>query len=188
MSYNHSYVRERSRSPVLSSQTSFKSILSKKSQLPQPHVLKNFHNEPRIETRISPDHFASDDALAWSGFLSRSKKHRVGVDAYILKGNFDFPNSMYRIDIQFRSPIPQGVQFNAIMILAASNETQSQSFKTYIDYFSNKNRAGYVPIGKQNLYIIPPGDYARSICPSLRENEMLGVLLDFPYEEALYNN
>lgn len=118
----------------------------------------------------------NDDNLIWSGFLSRSKRHKTGTDIYLIKGNFELPTSVYHLDIPFRAPFPQDHSAIALLRIESSNNTQDDLFKTYIDYFSNKNRAGYIPIGKQAIYVIPYGEYALSLYPGLEPNQMLGVV------------
>ncbi|CAG9315778.1 unnamed protein product [Blepharisma stoltei] len=119
-----------------------------------------------------------EDNLIWSGFLSRSKKYKVGVDANLLKGCFELPSSVYHLDIPFRSPFPVNKKPIALLRLESSNNTQDDLFKTYIEYFSNKHRAGYAPLGKQGIYIIPYGNFAKSLYPNIEQNQMLGFVVD----------
>ncbi|CAG9314079.1 unnamed protein product [Blepharisma stoltei] len=119
-----------------------------------------------------------DDNLIWSGFLSRSKRHKVGVDIYLIKGHFELPSSVYHLDIPFRSPFPVSHRPLALLKLESSNNTQDDLFKTCIEYFSNKHRAGYIPLGKQGIYVIPYGNFAKSLCSDIGHNQMLGFVVD----------
>jgi len=130
------------------------------------------------EVNLGHNSVPQEKELIWSGFLSRSKKHRVGVDAYRVKGTFEFPESLYHLDISYRSPYPDSASFKSLLLLEADNETQEAEFKKYIEYFETRGKAGFIPLGKQSLYIVPPGDFAKTICPYINNKQMLALVLD----------
>jgi hypothetical protein len=120
-------------------------------------------------------------SVVWSGFITRSKNYRVGIDATLVEGNEDcFPASQYHINISHRVQLSEVFKFErlALVTLDASNETQQESFQEYVKYFSKKERAGYVAIKNLLLYICPPVNQIRSLYSKLEDNQMLGVFVD----------
>ena len=120
-------------------------------------------------------------SVVWSGFITRSKNYRVGIDATLVEGNEDcFPASQYHINISHRVQLNEVFKFErlALVTLDASNETQQESFQEYVKYFSKKERAGYVAIKNLLLYICPPVSMIKGIYEKLEDNQMLGVFVD----------
>lgn len=117
--------------------------------------------------------------LIWSGFLSRSTKHRVGVDIYLLSGDeSDFPTHFHHLDISHRakySDIPKYTP-SMLLLIDASNETQAPEFSTYIEYFQKKERAGIIPLGQADLFILPIGPVSEAYMSGVKKNQMLGVV------------
>ena len=120
-------------------------------------------------------------SVVWSGFITRSKNYRVGIDATLVNGNADcFPPTQYHINISHR------VQFSevtkcvcvAMVTFEASNETQQDGFLEYVNYFKEKQRAGYIGIKNFILYICPPCELAKGLFNTLENNQLLGVFVD----------
>ena len=120
-------------------------------------------------------------SVVWSGFITRSKNYRVGIDATLVEGSADcFPASQYHINISHRVQISEIFKFEriALVTIDASNETQQESFQEYVKYFSLKQRAGYVGIKDALLYICPPLEQIKNLFPKLEDTQLLGVFVD----------
>ena len=117
--------------------------------------------------------------LIWSGFLTRSHKYRVGVDVYLYKGDeSDFPTTLHHLDIAYRAPLSELYKQTpkTLLLIEASNDTQQSVFSSYIQYFKSKERAGFIPLGRKLLYMLPPDGYAQTLCKEIRPEQMLGVI------------
>lgn len=117
--------------------------------------------------------------LIWSGFLSRSTKHRVGVDIYLLSGDeSDLPTHYHHLDISHRAKYSDMPKYSPSMLLLieASNETQAPEFFTYIEYFQMKERAGIIALGQSDLFILPIGPVSETYMTGVKKNQMLGVV------------
>jgi RNA recognition motif-containing protein len=120
-------------------------------------------------------------SVVWSGFITRSKNYRVGIDATLVEGNGDcFPATQYHINISHRVQLSEVFKFErlAIVTLDASNETQQEAFQEYVKYFSQKQRAGYVGIKNALLYICPPLEQIKNLYTKLEDTQLLGVFVD----------
>lgn len=113
--------------------------------------------------------------------MTRSKRNRVGIDATLCEGSADcFPSNLYHLNITHRvhfAEVTKNVCLGKIA-LEASNETHAGEFLEYIRYFIGKDRAGFIQLKLNNLYILPPCDLSRSLCPQLQSNQLLGVFTD----------
>jgi RNA recognition motif-containing protein len=119
--------------------------------------------------------------VVWSGFMTRSKKCRVGIDATLVQGNDDcFPSSLYHINISHRVQLSEITKYFiiALVTIEASNETQQELFDGYLKYFSSKERAGYISMKTSVLYICPPIHEAKKLYPEIKDTQLLGVFLD----------
>ena len=120
-------------------------------------------------------------AVVWSGFMTRSKNYRVGIDATLVQGSDDcFPSTLYHVNISHRVQISEITKFYilALVTIEASNETQQELFDGYLKYFSVKERAGYIQMKNSVLYICPPIDAIRSIYKEVKDTQLLGVFVD----------
>ena len=119
--------------------------------------------------------------VVWSGFMSRTAKTRVGVDAYLLQGSEEvLPPNLHHLNISHRVPFSE-VGKNKVLTLMtfeASNSTQESSFSEYINYFTDKQRAGYVVLKGCALYLLPPGPQAQHYTPELQSTQLLAVFVD----------
>ena len=129
----------------------------------------------------SPPVNAAVGDVVWSGFMSRTAKSRVGVDAYLLQGSEELlPPNLHHLNISHRVPFSE-VGKNKVLTLMtfeASNSTQESSFSEYIKYFTDKQRAGYVALKGCALYLLPPGPQAQQFTQEMQENQLLAVFVD----------
>ncbi|OMJ83277.1 hypothetical protein SteCoe_15868 [Stentor coeruleus] len=119
--------------------------------------------------------------VVWSGFMTRSKNYRVGIDATLVQGNDDcFPSTLYHVNISHRVQLSEITKFYilALVIIESSNETQQEIFDGYLKYFSEKQRAGYIAMKTSVLYVCPPIDEAKKLYPALKDSQLLGVFVD----------
>lgn len=119
--------------------------------------------------------------VVWSGFMSRTTKSRVGVDAYLLQGSEDLlPPNLHHLNITHRVPFSEVGKNKvlALMALEASNSTQESSFSEYLKYFTDKQRAGYVLLKAAAVYLLPPGPEALKFTTHLGDAQLLAVFAD----------
>ncbi len=80
----------------------------------------------------------------WSGFFTRSKLHRVGVDAYLVSGNVADHLTDYNLNISHRTTLEEAAKVSSAVVgvvaFTSQNETQNVLFGGYVDYFSGKER------------------------------------------------
>lgn len=140
-------------------------ILSKESGEQQP----NANNETEKQEN---EHF-------WSGFITRNKQHRVGVDATLISGE-EISLVEYNLNISLRTFYDEVFKkkSKAVAIFTPSNETQNSIFLDYINYFNEKKRVGVVPIRNFYIYLLPPGEESKKIYPEIKELQILGVFVD----------
>jgi hypothetical protein len=105
----------------------------------------------------------------------------VGVDAYLLQGSEEvLPPNLHHLNISHRVPFSE-VGKNKVLTLMtfeASNSTQESSFSEYINYFTDKQRAGYVVLKGCALYLLPPGPQAQHYTPELQSTQLLAVFVN----------
>ena len=119
--------------------------------------------------------------VVWSGFMSRTTKSRVGVDAYLLQGSEDLlPPNLHHLNITHRVPFSEvgKTKVLALMALEASNSTQESSFREYLKYFTDKQRAGYVLLKGAAVYLLPPGEEALKFTTHLGDTQLLAIFAD----------
>lgn len=80
----------------------------------------------------------------WSGFFTRSKQHRVGVDAYLISGNVVDLLTDYNLNISHRTALEDVPRISStihgIVAFTSQNGTQDLLFDNYIEYFASKQR------------------------------------------------
>ena len=126
------------------------------------------------------DSLDCDSPLIWSGFFSRNRTKRVGVDAYLINGDISIDHKQFHIDIPYRVPIPNKSMYTvkALLIFEAENCTQVEKFREYVKYFSYKERAGYASLSAaDDLFLLPPCPEAFELAPNLGSNQMLGLVV-----------
>jgi len=139
-------------------------------------------NPPRIEAEETSKEIVIADELdhLWSGFITRNKQNRVGVDAYLVSGDLAEYFTDYNLNITHRTSLEELKRIDSavfgVVVFVIQNETQTSTFSSYIDYFSKKQGAGIIPI-KSNvlIYLVPPCDFTKKYIHT-KENFMLGLL------------
>jgi hypothetical protein len=125
----------------------------------------------------------------WSGFITKNKKDRVGVDAYQIRNECnDFFTAEYNLNVSHRSQFDDIMKRPIIGIVAFSpqNETQCDSFNEYISYFNEKQRVGVVNMRSGNmLYIVPPCDFSRKFYQNPKKH-LLGIFVNSLAEPKAY--
>lgn len=119
--------------------------------------------------------------VIWSGFMTRSKLHKVGIDLSLLKGDEDcIPSNLYHLNITHRVTLPEVAKYEilALVSVEASNGTQVEGFNNYIGYFRSKQRAGYIPMKKSVMYIVPAVPLAVKLYSKLTGDQLLGVIVN----------
>ena len=114
----------------------------------------------------------------WSGFLTRNKQHRVGVDASLVRGK-EAPFEEYNLNISHRTFYDEVLKkvFKSVVVFTPSNELMNKNFEDYINYFNEKKRAGVVTTKNYLLYLMPPCEEADKIY-HIQGLQILGVLVD----------
>lgn len=139
-------------------------------------------NPPRPEPEESSKEIVIADELdhLWSGFITRNKQNRVGVDAYLVSGDLAEYFTDYNLNITHRTSLDEtkriGPAIFGVVVFVIQNETQTNIFASYIDYFGKKQSVGIIPI-KSNvlIYLVPPCDFTKKYI-STKESFMLGLL------------
>ena len=139
-------------------------ILSKEQQA-------ELHPPAPEPEKIETEHF-------WSGFITRNKQHRVGVDATLVSGD-EISLVEYNLNISHRTVYEEVLKKKpkAVAVFTPSNETQNNIFADYITYFNEKQRAGVVNIRNYLLYLLPPGEESKKI-HEVKDLQILGVFAD----------
>ena len=161
MSHNESQQQPTQMSNEISVLDMLTQILSKESVEPHSQEPENKETE----------HF-------WSGFITRNKQHRVGVDATLVSGE-EISLVEYNLNISHRTVYDEVLKKKpkAVAVFTPSNETQNNIFVDYINYFNEKQRAGVVTIRNYLLYLLPPGDESKKI-HEIKDLQILGVFAD----------
>lgn len=161
------YDKKTNESPQLSNEIldMLTQLLSKESAEQQPNA--NIEAEKQEN-----EHF-------WSGFITRNKQHRVGVDATLISGE-EISLVEYNLNISLRTMYEEVFKkkSKAVAIFTPSNETQNNIFLDYINYFNEKQRVGVVTIRNYLIYLLPPGEESKKIYPEIKELQILGVFVD----------
>ncbi|CAD8093842.1 unnamed protein product [Paramecium sonneborni] len=139
-------------------------------------ILDGFVN---FDTQQQQQQHRQDWDTFWSGFMFRSKSHKVGVDAKCQEA--EAPISMTpQIQVNYKGNFPDAKkQANEAFkfILCPSDVNQNTAFQEYIDYFSEKNKIGVAYIGNSILYLLPPNEITNSILP-IQGLEILALYIE----------
>jgi hypothetical protein len=99
---------------------------------PQPEHAGNFRTIEELYDHV------------WSGFITRNKKHRVGVDVYLAWGEIADLLTDYNLNISHRTALEEARRISSavqgVVAFTSQNETQNQLFDSYIEYFASKQR------------------------------------------------
>ena len=140
-------------------------------------TLSNILKSSKPEENSNNNREEYEDQQFWSGFFTRSKKNRVGVDALHVSGE-EIQIIEFNLNISFRICFDEILKKKhcSLVLFVPSNETQINIFQEYILYFKEKARAGVIPLEKHTLYVLPPCEESKRY-HHLRENQMLGVFV-----------
>lgn len=142
-------------------------------QMEKPKPQENTVEETKVSDLLG--------TVVWSGFMTRSKKYKVGIDATLVEGKEDcFPPTLYHIDISHRVHVKDASKYQQLALLTfeASNGLHDETFAEYVKYFKEKERAGYIGIKNTVLYLCPPIEEVRRIYPRLEDHQLLGIFVD----------
>lgn len=116
--------------------------------------------------------------IIWSGYITKNKQGRVGVDAIVNKGDDSVFQGDFNLNISHRAPFDEVLKrpHKAIVTFVASNETQNGQFQEYIKYFLERNRAGVATLHDSVLYLLPPCEITNGI-QKITDNEILGIFV-----------
>ena len=125
----------------------------------------------------------------WSGFLTKNKQDRIGVDFYQIRGNIseNFNSESY-LNVSHRTQYDEIMKrpYLGIVAISPQNVTQCETFKKYVDYFSEKQRAGVINFKNcYTLYILPPSDFSRKFYQNPKKH-LLGILVNSTVESKPY--
>jgi len=118
--------------------------------------------------------------MIWSGFITRNKKYRVGVDAYKVSGdhNEQFLNE-YNLNVSHRT-LAEDIdkyEIQGVVALIPQNETQEEMFQNHLGYFNTKDRIGMVYLKNGLMFLIPQGPVSKRYFTEERPH-MLGIFID----------
>jgi len=130
--------------------------------------------------QVGQDEEEDEEDVIWSGFITRQKVNRVGVDAHPVWGDHEALSNEYNLNISHRIPFDDVTNRPCIGIVTflPSNTTQEGTFNDYIEYFSSKQRAGVVNMKCGLMYLIPPCDTAAHYYHGTTEGRFIGIFVD----------
>lgn len=104
--------------------------------------------EAKVEEAKRNVVIADEFDQVWSGFITRNKQNRVGVDAYLISGDVAEFFTDYNLNISHRTSLDElskiGPAILGIVAFTSQNETQNSLFNTYLDYFAKKQRVYFI--------------------------------------------
>jgi hypothetical protein len=125
----------------------------------------------------------------WSGFITKNKKDRVGVDAYQIRNECnDFFLSEFNLNVSQKGTFEDIMKRPILGIVAFSpqNETQCDAFNEYITYFKEKQRVGFVNMRSGGmLFIMAPCDFSRKFYQNPKKH-LLGIFVNQQVEAKTY--
>jgi len=98
--------------------------------------------------------------------VTRNKAHRVLMEAYVV-GELEQSNIMsylsdqdHNLNVSHRTNFEDVDKYpvQGVVAFIPQNNTQERQFKEYIDYFSEKQRAGMCFLRNGVMFLLPPGD------------------------------
>jgi hypothetical protein len=121
--------------------------------------------------------------LFWSGFITKSKKTQVGVDAYLQSGEAELlEQSLFNLNISHKTTFDEVLSKSpiAVIIFLPSNQTMKNRFMEYYNYLSQKKIAGIVNHLKERLvYIVPSCPEMLKVAPLSSPNQLIGIITAF---------
>lgn len=126
--------------------------------------------------------------LFWAGFITKSKKTQVGVDAYLQSGKPDFlEQGTFNLNISHKTNFEEVLSKTplAVIIFIPSNQTMKNRFMEYYNYLSQKKISGIVNHLKDRLmYIVPSCPDMLKVAPDSSPNQLIGIITTFEKKDA----
>ena len=167
--------------------TKIQEILSSLINKNKPENTTNLENLSPKSNEVTKTNFEKDYSLEeenlkhlWSGFITRNKNNRVGVDAYQLRNDCsELLSTEYNLNVSHRTQFDEIFKKPIIGIIAfcPQNETQCEPFDEHLNYFNEKQRAGVVNFKNSTMYIIPPCDISRKFYQNPQKH-LLGIFVN----------
>lgn len=123
----------------------------------------------------------------WSGFLTKRKTERLGVDAYIIGGDEEFVENLLDayLNISHRTSFDEVLSKTpiSVIVFTPTNELMRKGYNDYVRYFKEKRIAGIVNHLKNKvhtlLYLVPCCEEFRHVAPLAEEGQLIGVITPF---------
>lgn len=134
--------------------------------------------------------FQKDKSYFWSGFLTKCKKNRLGVDSYLLAGEDGFVNDLLDsyLNISHKTTFDEVLGKTALAVVAflPTNPLNKKVYSEYYGYFREKKIAGIVNHLKHKskplhilLYVVPYCEEFKNIAPFAEDGQLIGVITPF---------
>jgi len=62
--------------------------------------------------------------VVWSGFMTRSRSHKVGVDATLVRGHADFLSTIYHLNITHRITFEEVKKYEILGVVTLENSVE----------------------------------------------------------------
>ncbi len=109
-------------------QISFSQIPLRSQKMSNPSVPQN--PSKKIEKRNNSENLYD---FFWTGFLTKSKKHQVGIDCFLIKGDKTdlFDDFIFNLNISHRIRAEEVINLSTsvIILIGPSNDTYKQKFE-----------------------------------------------------------
>ncbi len=120
--------------------------------------------------------------IIWSGDISKNNKERLGVIAYILRGDCENILDMNNgLNIEHRTNYEDvgKKRQKGLIVFTPQNETQSKMFDSYINYFTERRKAGiaYLKNSGDLIYILAPSEFSKNFYQNPKKH-LLGVVCE----------
>jgi hypothetical protein len=157
-------------------------LLAQKNQQQQQQAPKEPEKQEEVQKATTPVAVFDDEnelQTIWSGFITKNKQNRVGVDANLISGDELILKDYFNLNISHRTLYEEVTKKDpkTIVVFVPANGTQLSLFEEYKKYFEEKQRAGVVTLKKNTLYLLPPCEEAYKI-HKIGQNEILGIFTD----------
>jgi hypothetical protein len=157
-------------------------LLAQKNQQQQQQATKEPEKQVEVQkvaTPVAAFDEENEPQTIWSGFITKNKQNRVGVDANLVSGDELILKDYFNLNISHRTLYEEVTKKDpkTIAVFVPANGTQLSLFEEYKKYFEEKQRAGVVTLKKNTLYLLPPCEEAYKI-HKIGQNEILGIFTD----------
>lgn len=144
--------------------------------------MENLSPKSSDENKFEKDYSLEEENLKhlWSGFITRNKINKVGVDAHQIRNDCsEFLATDYNLNVSHRTQFEDIFKKPIVGIIAfcPQNETQCEPFDEYLKYFTEKDRAGVVSLKNHTMYILPPCEISRKFYQNPKKH-LLGIFVN----------